>query len=93
MDRIVKKSESCDGVKIGDCHVQRLLFADDFVLLDRRDIETWLEIQPLILRTETLSIPENDVRTSVSYPMVFGNFAIYHFQKNKPPLVYNEIMY
>ena len=33
MDRIVKKSESCGGVKIGDCTVQRLLFADDLVLL------------------------------------------------------------
>ena len=33
MDRIVKKSESCGGVKIGDCIVQRLLFADDLVLL------------------------------------------------------------
>ena len=45
-----------------------------------RDIETWLEIQPLILRTETLSIPENDLRVSVLYPMVFGNLTIYHFQ-------------
>ena len=34
MDRIVKQSESCGGVKIGDCAVQRLLFADDLVLLD-----------------------------------------------------------
>ena len=34
MDRIVKKSDSCGGVKIGDCTVQRLLFADDLVLLD-----------------------------------------------------------
>ena len=34
MDRIVKKSESCGGVKIGDCIAQRLLFADDFVLLN-----------------------------------------------------------
>ena len=34
IDRIVKKSESCGGVKIGDCTVQRLLFADDLVLLD-----------------------------------------------------------
>ena len=34
MDRIVKKSESCDGVKIDDCNVQRLLFADNLVLLD-----------------------------------------------------------
>ena len=34
MDRIVKKSESCGGVKIGHCTVQRLLFADDLVLLD-----------------------------------------------------------
>ena len=34
MDRIVKKSESGGGVKIGDCTVQRLLFADDLVLLD-----------------------------------------------------------
>ena len=33
MDRIVKKSESCGGVKIGDCTVQRLSFADDLVLL------------------------------------------------------------
>ena len=33
MDRIVKNSESCGGVKIGDCTVQRLLFADDLVLL------------------------------------------------------------
>ena len=34
VDRIVKKSESCDGVQIGDCTVQRLLFADDLVLLN-----------------------------------------------------------
>ena len=34
MDRIVKNSASCGGVKIGDCTVQRLLFADDLVLLD-----------------------------------------------------------
>ena len=34
MDRTVKKSESCGGVKIGECTVQRLLFADDLVLLD-----------------------------------------------------------
>ena len=27
MDRIVKKSESCGGVKVGDCIIQRLLFA------------------------------------------------------------------
>ena len=27
MNRIVKKSESCGGVKIGECTVQRLLFA------------------------------------------------------------------
>ena len=34
MGKIVKKRESCGGVKIGECTVQRLLFADDFVLLD-----------------------------------------------------------
>ena len=34
MDRIVKKSESCGGIKIGECTVQRLLFADNLVLLD-----------------------------------------------------------
>ena len=34
MNTIVKKSESCGGVKIGECTVQRLLFADDLVLLD-----------------------------------------------------------
>ena len=34
MDSIVKKSESCGGVKIGECTIQRLLFADDLVLLD-----------------------------------------------------------
>ena len=34
MDRIVKKSESCGRVKISACTVQRLLFADDLVLLD-----------------------------------------------------------
>ena len=34
MNKIVKKSESCGGVKIGDCSVRRLLFADDLVLLD-----------------------------------------------------------
>ena len=33
-NRIIWKSESCGGVKIGDCTVQRLLFADDLVLLD-----------------------------------------------------------
>ena len=34
MDRIVQKSESCGGVKIGECTVQRLSFADNLVLLD-----------------------------------------------------------
>ena len=34
VDKIVQKSESCGGVKIGDCTVQRLLFADDLMLLD-----------------------------------------------------------
>ena len=34
VDRIVKKSESCGGVRIGGCTIQRLLFADDLVLLD-----------------------------------------------------------
>ena len=34
MDRIVRKSKSCGGVKIGECTVQRLLFADDLMLLD-----------------------------------------------------------
>ena len=33
-DRIGKKSESCGGVKIGECTVQRLLFANDLVLLN-----------------------------------------------------------
>ena len=33
MDRIAEKSEFCDGVKIGDCTVKRLLFAYDLVLL------------------------------------------------------------
>ena len=47
-----------------------------------RDIETWPENQLLILRIEMLSLPENDVRVSVLYPMVFENLAIYHFQKN-----------
>ena len=34
MDRIGKKSECCGGVKIGECTVQRLLLADDLVLLN-----------------------------------------------------------
>ena len=34
MDRIFKRDESCGGVKIGDCTVQRLLFANHLVLLD-----------------------------------------------------------
>ena len=34
MERIVQKSESCGGVKISECSAQRLLFADDLVLLD-----------------------------------------------------------
>ena len=34
MDRIVKKSEFCGGVKIGDCAVLRPLFADDLVLFN-----------------------------------------------------------
>ena len=34
MDGIVKNSESCAWLKVGDCSVQRLLFADDLVLLD-----------------------------------------------------------
>ena len=38
INRIVKKSEACGGVKIGDCTVPHLLFADDFVLLDSTQI-------------------------------------------------------
>ena len=34
MDRMVKKSESCGGVKIGERTIQRLLCAHDLVLLD-----------------------------------------------------------
>ena len=34
IDTIVKKSESCGAVKIGDSTVQRLLFLDDLALLD-----------------------------------------------------------
>ena len=34
MDRIVKKSESCGGVKISDRTAQRLLFTDNLVLLE-----------------------------------------------------------
>ena len=34
MDRMVKKSESCGEVKIGERTIQRLLFAHDLVLLD-----------------------------------------------------------
>ena len=34
MDRIAKKSEPCGGAEIGECTLQRLLFADDLVLLD-----------------------------------------------------------
>ena len=34
MDRIVEKSESYGRVKIGECTVQRLLFADNLVLFD-----------------------------------------------------------
>ena len=42
MDRRVKKSESCGGVKIGNCTVQRLLFAGDLVLLDSTQISSKL---------------------------------------------------
>ena len=56
-----------------------------------RDIETWLEIQPLILRIETLSIPENDLRVLVLHPMVIENLAIYHFQNKQTTLNKNEI--
>ena len=34
MNKIVKKGKSCGGVKIDDCIVHRLFFADDPVLLD-----------------------------------------------------------
>ena len=34
MDGIVKKSESCGGVKNGDGTVQRMLFTDDFAPLE-----------------------------------------------------------
>ena len=34
MDTIVKKSESCGVVKIGEYTIQRVLFVDDHVLLD-----------------------------------------------------------
>ena len=33
-DRIVKKSGSCSRVKISDCAVRRLLFANDLMLLN-----------------------------------------------------------
>ena len=34
IDKIVEKSESCGRVKIGECAMHRLLFADNLVLLD-----------------------------------------------------------
>ena len=34
MDKVVQKSESCGEVKMGECTIQRVLFADDLVLLD-----------------------------------------------------------
>ena len=52
-------------------------------LAECHDIETWLEIPLLIIRTETLSIPENDLRVLVLNPMIFGNLAIYHFQNKQ----------
>ena len=68
MDRIVSKSESCGGVKIGDCTVQRLLFTDYLVLLDSiqngfqlaldRFSDAWCEIGTKIstAKTETMCL-------------------------------------
>ena len=72
MDRIVKKSESCGGVKINSCTVQRLLlFTDDLVLLDsaQNNLQQALDrfsdacsvagIKISTAKTETMSCPDN----------------------------------
>ena len=69
----VKKSESCGGVKNGDCTVQRLLFADGFAPLDssqnslRKALIRFsdacsvaeMKIGTGTMKTETLACPGN----------------------------------
>ena len=52
MDRIVKKTDSCGGVKIVDCTAQRLLFAGDLVPLE--DTCSVAEMKISTTKTETM---------------------------------------
>ena len=66
MDRILKKSESCGGVKIGEYTAQRLLFADDFVLLD----STQNGLQPALDRfSDSCPVAEMKISTTKTETM------------------------
>ena len=77
MDRIVKKSEFCGGVKIGDCTVQRLLFADDLVLRDstqnglQQALDGFLDacsvagLKITITKTETMHLSTQPIQCSL----------------------------
>ena len=66
MDRIVKNSESCGGVKIGDYTVQCLLFADD--LVQTQDYQNGLQ-QTLDRFLDTCSIAGMKISTTSTQTM------------------------
>ena len=88
MDRIVKKSESCGGVKIGEYTVQRLLFADDLVLLD----STQSELQQALDRfSDAFSVAGMKISTTKTETMRLTRQAKQcFFQINEVPLKQSE---
>ena len=63
MDRIVKKTDSCGGVKIVDCTAQRLLFADDLVPLEDACSVAGMKISTT--KTETMFLSEQPKQCSL----------------------------
>ena len=93
MDRIVKKSESCDGVKIGECTVQHLLFADDLVLLD--STQNGLQ-QALDRFSDTCSVAGMKISTTKTETMCVSrqpkqcSLQIDHYNSQRVPLQQSE---
>ena len=75
MDRIVTKSESCGGVKIGYCTLQQLLFADDLVPLDftRNGLQ-----QALDRFSDACSVAKMKISTTKTETMCLSERFKYH---------------
>ena len=67
VDRIVKKNESCGKVKIGECTVQRLLFADDLVLLDSTQNDLQQAFDRFLTACSVAGMKINTTTTETTY--------------------------